>query len=137
MNERPSEKGFTLIETMISMLIVSIGLLAMAGMLITSIKANHASEIRMDASALAQSLMSRVSAKARTAAYSASTATSDAGEFLGEKFNVNGLNGGYKTTVLLNATTVSGSFAMITVKLEWDDHGSMKNVTLLSGVYTN
>jgi len=49
--------GFTLIEAMITMLIVSIGLLAMAQLLITSIQQNNRSEMRIDASSAVQTLL--------------------------------------------------------------------------------
>ncbi|MDQ7058012.1 MAG: prepilin-type N-terminal cleavage/methylation domain-containing protein [Ghiorsea sp.] len=51
------EVGFTLIESMVAMLIVSIGLLAMANLLITAIRVNQASEMRLEASSTARAVM--------------------------------------------------------------------------------
>jgi prepilin-type N-terminal cleavage/methylation domain-containing protein len=51
------EKGFTLLEVMVTMLIVSIGLLAMAQLLITNIQNNRMNEVRMDSSAAIQSIL--------------------------------------------------------------------------------
>lgn len=51
------EKGFTLLETMITMFIVAVGLLAMAQMLITTMKQNLNTEVRMDAVAMSQSVL--------------------------------------------------------------------------------
>ena len=50
-------KGFTLLETMITMFIVAVGLLAMAQMLITTMKQNLNTEIRMDAVVMVQSML--------------------------------------------------------------------------------
>jgi len=51
------EKGFTLLETMITMFIVAVGLLAMAQMLITTMKQNLDTEVRMDAVVMSQSVL--------------------------------------------------------------------------------
>ncbi len=51
------EKGFTLLETMITMFIVAVGLLAMAQMLITTMKQNLDTEVRMDAVVMSQAVL--------------------------------------------------------------------------------
>ena len=48
------QKGFTLIEVLISLIIFAVGLLAIAGMQITSIKGNHFSSNVTQAAVLAQ-----------------------------------------------------------------------------------
>ena len=60
---KQASKGFTLIEVLITMVIVSVGLLAMAQMLITNIQQNAKSEQRMDASAVAQALLNEATTK--------------------------------------------------------------------------
>jgi len=57
------EKGFTLLEVLITMVIVSIGLLAMAQMLLITMKQNSASEGRMSAMSVAQSALTEATTK--------------------------------------------------------------------------
>jgi len=51
------EKGFTLLEVMITMVIIAIGLLALAKLLITNINTNRGSELRMQSSAAIEMLL--------------------------------------------------------------------------------
>ena len=51
------EKGFTLIEVMITVVIVAVGLLATAQLLIMTIKQNGNSELRIDSSAAVQVML--------------------------------------------------------------------------------
>ena len=53
--------GFTLLETLVTMVIVSVGLLAMAQMLLVTMKQNSQSEARMEGSALAKNLLTEAS----------------------------------------------------------------------------
>lgn len=53
--------GFTLLETLVTMVIVSVGLLAMAQMLLVTMKQNSQSEARMESSALAKNLLTEAS----------------------------------------------------------------------------
>jgi len=136
--KRDREKGFTLIEAMVTIVIVSVGLLAMASLLITGIRANAGSEARMDAASLAQSIVSRIEMKARALPYSQATANADAQAMLGSRYNAGGLAGGYNPVVVVSPTPVAtGNFTSIIVRLQWDDHGQMKQVELRSGVRTN
>ncbi len=54
MNRPPGEKGFTLIEVLIGLIILAIGVLAIAGMQITSIRGSSFSNNLSQASVLAQ-----------------------------------------------------------------------------------
>ena len=132
------QRGFTLIEVMVTIVIVSIGMLALAGLLVTGIKVNSTSEARMDASALAQSIAARLAVNAATAGYAQATAITDARAILADRYDANGLGGGYNPDVVITPTpTVTGSFTSIIVRLQWDDHGSTKQVELRSGTVTN
>jgi len=53
--------GFTLLETLVTMVIVSVGLLAMAQMLLVTMKQNSQSEARMEGAALAKNLLTEAS----------------------------------------------------------------------------
>lgn len=59
---RPENKGFTLLEVLIALLVLSIGLIGLAGMLVISVKTNHSAYLRTQASFLAQSMADRMRA---------------------------------------------------------------------------
>lgn len=54
---KQTDRGFTLIEVMVAMLIISVSLLALAGLLVSSIRTNTGSEQRMDAAAVSQAIL--------------------------------------------------------------------------------
>jgi type IV pilus assembly protein PilV len=62
MKSRSRNRGFTLIEVMIAVLIFSIGLMGMAALMVLSVKTNHSAYLRTHASFLAQSLADRMRA---------------------------------------------------------------------------
>ncbi len=55
-------QGFTLIEALIALLVLTIGLLGAAGMLITSVRNSHNSYLRSQASFIADSMLERMHA---------------------------------------------------------------------------
>lgn len=59
--------GFTLLEVLISIVILSIGLLGMAGLVATGIKNNHTASYRSQATVLADDILDRIRAN-KTAA---------------------------------------------------------------------
>jgi type IV pilus assembly protein PilV len=62
MNLRKFQRGFSLIEVLVALLVFSFGLLGFAGMLVVSVKTNHTAYLRSQASFLAQSLSDRMRA---------------------------------------------------------------------------
>ena len=62
MNRMNLQRGFTLIEVMIALLIFSLGLMGMAGLMVLSVKTNQSSYLRTQASFLAQSMADRMRA---------------------------------------------------------------------------
>lgn len=58
-------RGFTLLEVMIAILVFSIGLLGLAGLMVMSVKTNHSSYLRTQATFLAQSMADRMRANSR------------------------------------------------------------------------
>lgn len=58
----PRERGVTLIEVLVAVLLFSLGLIGIAGLLVVSSKANHAAYLRTQATFLAESLVDRMRA---------------------------------------------------------------------------
>jgi type IV pilus assembly protein PilV len=56
----PRQRGFTLLEVLISILVFSIGLLGVAGLLVMSVRTNHSAFLRTQASFLAESMAERM-----------------------------------------------------------------------------
>lgn len=74
--------GFTLIEALIAILVFSVGLMGMAGLMVVSVKTNHSSYLRTQASFLGQSMADRIRSNraeinAYNGNYSAATVGSD------------------------------------------------------------
>lgn len=59
---KTGQKGFTLVEVMVAVVIIAIGVLAMGSLLISSITNNRGSEYRMDAATVSQALLSQYAA---------------------------------------------------------------------------
>ncbi|MDX8403607.1 MAG: prepilin-type N-terminal cleavage/methylation domain-containing protein [Mariprofundaceae bacterium] len=122
------QQGFTLIELVVSVLVASVVMLAMGNMLITDIRSNQTSEHRIDAAAVAQSVLANISARTATAGYLQATAQAAAVAQLVNK-------PWFTPTITLNPTpTVAAGAVTVTVQLAWNEHGINKNVTLTTQV---
>jgi len=130
------QKGFTLIELMVALLIVAVGMLAMADMLIIGIRANQGSEHRIDAAGAAHSVLANISARAVVAGYTSAQARADATAQLGanSKFLPSLNDASYPDFSIIPDPTVSGGPADIVVSLNWMEHGKKKNITLRTRV---
>jgi len=62
MQYKPRERGVSLIEVLIAVLIFSIGLLGLAGLLVMSTRSNHIAYLRTQATFLANNMAERMSA---------------------------------------------------------------------------
>ncbi|MBL0222782.1 MAG: type IV pilus modification protein PilV [Xanthomonadales bacterium] len=60
MTAKPLDRGFTLLEVLIALLIFSLGLLGMAGLMVLSVRTNQSAFLRTQATFLAQSMMDRM-----------------------------------------------------------------------------
>lgn len=68
------DKGFTLIEVLIAVLVLGIGALGLAGMQATSLRSNHQAYLRSQATLLAHEMIDRMRAnRAGVAAYDSNT----------------------------------------------------------------
>jgi type IV pilus assembly protein PilV len=61
------QKGFSLIEVLVTMVIISFGLLGIAGVIVNSMKNNQSSYARTQASVLANDIIDRMRANRKTA----------------------------------------------------------------------
>lgn len=82
MKQTRLQRGFTLIEVMVALLIFSLGLMGMAGLMVLSVKTNQSAYLRTQASFLAQSMADRMRVNrsqiaAYVGTYNSGTAGSD------------------------------------------------------------
>lgn len=127
MSDAPStQKGLTLAEVLVTVLVLSIGLVGMAGLQATAIKSNYSALYRTQATALAADIADRMRAN-RTAALkgrydlddlvnahasSASRADKDLHEWLAQV-----------AQLPLGKARIQrdGNSAVVTITIEWDD----------------
>ncbi len=155
--------GFTLIESLIAILVVAIGLAGMAGLLLISVKTNQSAYLRTQAEFVARGTIDRIrSNRAQVLAYNgnhsaaaagpdpctggvvctaAVQATRDIAALRGQLFqflpnssaNVN-CNG-----VLLGTPVQAGAApfnGMCTIRIQWDEAALNKNTTATPNVQT-
>lgn len=72
---RSAARGFTLLEVLIALLVLSIGLLGLGAMQMTSLKNNHSAYLRSQATFLAYDVLDRMRANRPTATTTANYAT--------------------------------------------------------------
>ncbi len=70
--QHKAQRGFSLVEVLVTMLVVSIGLLGIAGLIVTSMKNNHSAQSRSQASVLANDIIDRMRANRSVAEVSPS-----------------------------------------------------------------
>ncbi len=120
MMSRQNQRGVSLIEILVSIVIVCFGLLGVAGLLTTGLKSTQSSQIRTQASFLAYDMADRMRTNRQVAlngeyvtATSASNATAVADK---ADWNtaVGTLPGGVGTVTMNNTT-------FFTITIQWDD----------------
>jgi len=138
---KTEQNGFTLIETMVAMLVASVVLLGLANMMIMTIRTNQQSEHRMDAVAKAQSILGNIKANvapnftlgsAQSLAYMQLCSPGNTGVQgtcpNGSKESI------YTPTITLGQSPVIGGLILVGVSLVWQEHGVSKTVSLTSQV---
>ena len=96
-----AESGFSLLEVLISVLVVALGLLAMAGMQLKSIRDSHDAYMRSLASELAEEAAERVRAATGDRIYALNTTSN--------QMDLNGALGCYASGVATSECTVNSS----------------------------
>ncbi len=128
------EQGFTLIEAMVTMLIVSVGLLAMASLLITAIKVNQDNEMRLDASSKADAIANYAITQVRTTVdlYASTLQTKADAMAKAPSNNV------FTPSVALSPNpTKNCKYHNIDVTISWTLRGAAKSVVVHTGAMTN
>jgi type IV pilus assembly protein PilV len=135
---RRFEQGFTLVETLVALVVLSVGLLGIAGLQITSLKANKGSATRTQAVYLAYDIIDRMRANPQAAIQGdydiAAGATPTGGTVAGDDLVAWQQNIAKMLpagSVQPNGSVVSNNAAnMVTVTLTWDDsHANVSGPT--------
>jgi type IV pilus assembly protein PilV len=140
-----SGRGFTLVEVLVAMVVLSVGLLGIAGLQITSLKANHGSATRTQAVYLAYDIIDRMRANSAAVTKSAYNIAIDATPAGGTVAGDDLVAWRQNITNALPAGSVapSGSVEfnaaanMYTVKIVWDDsHANVSSVQRPADIVT-
>lgn len=117
------QNGFSLLEVLVTLLIVSLGLLGIAGIIANSLKVNQGAVARTQASLLANDIIDRMRAnRAQAAAYAlASCAAAPAPDSIAET-DLNEWCGLVDAALPSSSATSVAVFAdKVTVTVQWDD----------------
>jgi type IV pilus assembly protein PilV len=121
------DRGFTLIEALVALLVLSIGLLGVAALQLTSLRSNHSSSLRSQATLLAYDIVDRMRANQNAAmagSYDiALSATPSGGTVAGDdlvrwKQNLTNTLPAGRGSV---ARTGAGAATRFTITVQWDD----------------
>lgn len=140
------QRGFTLIEVLITLLILSIGLLGLAGLQMTALKLNDSAERRSQATILAYDILDRMRANrsaAESGSYNITTATSPAAaSCVGASANCSATDMKnydlYEWRQALaqrlpagsgEISTSSGTPPTVTIKVQWNDEKADREAT--------
>ena len=135
-SKRPRYRGYVLIEAMITIVVVSLGLLTVAGLLINSLKGNASAASRTQATMLAEDILDRMRANRTAAVVGASPSiTSPYNLLIGAAAPTISANSSvalrdlkdWRDSILASlpngagGVSVSASTGMVTITITWDD----------------
>jgi type IV pilus assembly protein PilV len=132
-SHRPSRRvarGMTLVEVLVTLVLISVGLLGVAALQLTSLKGNQEAYVRSQASALAGFILDRMRANPqafRTGAYTvAFNGTGTAGTTAGNDLaawqaEINRLLPGGLTNAAGSIASVAGSPNIVTITIQWSE----------------
>lgn len=125
MNIVHKQNGFSMLEALITLVIVSIGLLGIAGIIAHSLKVNQGAQVRSQASWLANDIIDRMRANRATAAGGAyelaecDAAPAAGGSVAGDDLNDWCLALAAALPAGTGAVNIAGN--LVTVTVVWDD----------------
>jgi type IV pilus assembly protein PilV len=122
---RQRAPGFTLVEVLVALVVLSIGLLGIASLQLSSLRWNHGASKRSQATLLAYDILDRMRANpiaARNSEYSTggtpgTVATADLTQWASNIAATMGPG----ATGTVSAPTTSGTSAWFTIRITWDD----------------
>ena len=120
-------RGFTLIEALVALLVLSIGLLGVAALQLSSLRSNHSSSLRSQATLLAYDIVDRMRANqaaANAGAYDIALATTPSGGTVASDDLVRWKQNLSNTLPAGNgavARSGAGGATKFTVTVQWDD----------------
>lgn len=122
----PGQVGFTLLEVLVAMVVISIGLLGLAGMQATGLQANHSAYLRSQAAFLAYDVLDIMRANREGArlgnyniAMNANLPASTQAELAAWGSNIVSSLPQGDASVVSAATGLNG--LLVTVTIQWDD----------------
>lgn len=122
LRDRP-QRGFSLIEVLVTVLILAIGLLGLAGLQSTALRSNHSAYLRSQATVLAYDIIDRMRAN-RTAALNGAYTVSWGGTLTGSSMAATDI-GAWKANLAallpLGDGRVELAGTRFTVTVRWDD----------------
>lgn len=133
---RTEESGATLIEVLVAIVVLSIGLLGLAGLQMTGLQSNHSAYLRSQATLLAYDLSDRMRVQRQAALSGAFDDASPSAERIGWNNEVASMLGAGATG------SVVRSGADVTITITWNDdrgrirgQGEVATVTNVNFVY--
>jgi type IV pilus assembly protein PilV len=133
MKEHHQEKGYSLLEVLIALVVLAIGLLGLAGLQMQGLKDNHSSSLRSQATYLASDILDRMQANRAQALGTTNNYNNGFGAVTGKSGMVQTDLTQWKSA--LNATLPSGDGSVqvtdgtVTVLIRWQDVSADGNAT--------
>ena len=125
-------KGFTLIEVLVALVILSVGLLGLAGLQTTGIRNNHSANLRSQATIMAYDIADRIRAnKANVDAYAiAIDGDSEGGETIAESDMAEWLSN-LSERLPSGDGSIEINAEIVTIQVQWNDSRDNDTTTFL------
>lgn len=134
MNSTQKQSGFTMLEALIALVVVSLGLLGIAGIIANSLKLNQGAQARSQASWLANDIIDRMRAnRAKATDYAlASCGAAPAGGSVADE-DLAEWCAAVAETLPDGTGSVVATGDKVTVTVTWDDSSRLENASVVDG----